>query len=332
MSRSRSGTPQRIAGRVLLAALLLSGVATQARAQAQPDDFRDKLLLLATGQTGGTFRLLGEMLCDETNADRVRTLVRCVPVVTAGSDFNLQAVENGSVQLGISQEDLLATRYAEARPAGASVLRTVAFMHASPIAIVVRKTAGIASLPGIRGKIVNVGNRGSGQHRIALNILAALQLRPEDLGGVRYAPTSEHEAEFCQGRVDFVVEAVAHPSGLYRKLLECGGEFLPLSPEIMERMKASNPFLTAMEIPAGTYPGQAMPLATLGLRNVLFTSTQVGHESIFRFTRLLSGRFEELRAGQPLLQSVQPLATGIPSDWAVPLHTGARRALAGATP
>lgn len=307
-------------------ALLLCACASPGLLSPQ-DDFSDKFLMLGTGPTGGAFRPIGESICDAVNEDRERTRVRCVPVATAGSTFNLHAVSAGSIQLGIAQEDLLVQMYNDRRrPAGRS-LRSIALLHTSPIAVVARKSAGISDLRQIAGKRVNLGNRGSGQFAVTAALLRALELPTASLGAVTYLPTSDFESAFCAGKVDVVVEAVAHPSPLFAALLACGGQFVDIPDAVVHRMIAENRMLSPMEIPAIHYDGQERPVRTLGMRNVLFTQAGVDDEAVFRLSRSLQGDQAELLAGQRLLSSMPTLTPSQVGGHAVPLHPGARRAL-----
>jgi TRAP transporter TAXI family solute receptor len=307
---------------------LLLGLTPAAQA-APPEDFSDKFLQLGTGPRGGAFRPIGESLCDAVNEDRKTSLVRCVAVGTAGSTFNLHAVSNGGMQIGLAQEDLVADLYTRQRKTGTSPLRVIAVLHTSPIAVVAHRDAGVQSLAQIAGKRMNLGNRGSGQFAITAALLRALDLKPEQLGAASYLATSEMDKAFCERKVDVVVEAVAHPSPLFEKLLACGGQFIDIPPETIARMVAENRLLSAMSIPALTYPAQTAAVGTLGMRNVLFTSAAVNEEAVYRLTRTLARRYGELLATQPLLGSMAapgaPQATPLPA----PLHAGAARALRG---
>ena len=310
-------------------ALALAGpaLAAQPAAPASAEDFADKFMQMGTGSAGGAFRPIGEALCDTVNKDRKDSLVRCVAVSTAGSSFNINAVANGAMQLGVSQEDLAAKLYGDARQARGSKLRVVSLLHASPIAVVVRKEAGIQTLDQIAGKVMNLGNRGSGQFSVTAAILRALALRTEDLAAVRYLATSEFEQAFCAKQVDVVVEAVAHPSPLFEKLLACDGQFIDIPAPVVERMVAENPFLSAMQIPAQTYAAQAKPVQTLGMRNLLVTSAGVSEEAVFRLTTSLLQRHAELVRAQPLLGSMPAQTLDMHRSLPVPLHPGAERAL-----
>ena len=312
--------------RILLLAATLGAAAAPAQT-AVLENFGDKFLMLGTGPVGGAFRPIGESVCDAINQDREVSLVRCVPVGTAGSTFNLHAVANGAIQLGVAQEDLVAQLYTDRKQARGKSLRVIALLHDSPIAVMVHKASGITDLRQIGTKHVNLGNRGSGQFTITAALLRALDLRKEDLAGASYLATSEFEEAFCGRKVDVVVEAVAHPSVLFEKLIACGGVFIDIPEPVRLRLRADNKLLSAMVIPAGTYLQQDQPVTTLGMRNVLFTSAAVDEEAIFRLTTTLRQRQGELQASQPLLGNMLRVGPVDGPPLPAPVHPGVTRAL-----
>ena len=309
-----------------LCALWLAAGSALAAPQAE---FGDKFLMMGTGPVGGAFRPIGETVCEAINEDRRASLVRCVPVGTAGSIFNLHAVANGSIQLGVAQEDLVSTLYADRTQALGRSLRVVALLHDSPIAVMVHQASGITELSQIAGKNFNLGNPGSGMFTITAALLRALNLRKDDLGSTANLPTSEFEPAFCGRKVDVVVEAVPHPSALFEKLIACGGVFIDIPAPVQARMRAANKLLSPMLIAAGVYAAQDKAVTTLGMRNVLFTNSAVDEESIFRLTTTLKRYYDEIKASQAMLSSMVRIDQIDVASLPAPLHPGALRALQG---
>lgn len=334
----RSICLRRLAARALcLLGALLAVPAAQAQwQQRDADNFHDKLMNLGAGPEGGSFGPIGATLCDTLNQARKTTLVRCVPLRSAGSVFNIYAVANGSLQLGMGQEDLVAEAFSnESASASANSgkdLRAVALLHNSPIGIMVRKASGITELSQIRQGVVNKGNRGSGIFANSTAVLKALQLEERDLAGVTFLPPSEFERAFCEGRVDVIFNALAHPSALYRRLRACGGEFLDIPPEVMKRMMADNTWLRPMGIAAGMYDAVQAEVKTLGMRNLLIANAEVDEEAIFRVAQLIHAKSKPMQAQQPYLASMRTLHSEDLSSLAVPLHPGALRALKARKP
>ena len=311
----------------------LMGFHSQVNAQFSGDDnFHDKLMQIGTGPEGGSFGPIGDTLCDTLNKVRASSLVRCVPLPSAGSVFNVYAVANGSLQLGLGQEDVVAEAFLNSEAKGGSSLRTVALMHVSPIGIMVRKASSITELSQIRQGVVNKGIKGSGIFANATAVLKALDLEERDLAGVSFLSTSSFERAFCEGKVDVIFNALAHPSALYRRLRACGGEFLDIPPDIMKKMMSENPWLRPMEIPAGLYDTNQKQVKTLGLRNVLVTNASVDQEAIYRVASLINLKYPEMVATQPLLASMTLINLDDVKTLAVPLHLGALQVLNGNRP
>lgn len=285
-------------------------------------------MVLGTGSQGGAFRPIGEALCEAANAERARSLVRCVPMGTAGTVFNLHAVINGNIQLGIAQEDLFVQLRADKGLPQAQRLRVLALLHDSPIVVVVHRDAKVRSLAELRGKSFNLGTQGSGQATIASALLKVAGLEPEDLGKATTLSTREVARAFCERQVDAMVEAVAHPSVLYMELRACGGEFLVLDDALRRRLREDNPLLAPMEVPAGTYEGQSEALATLGMRNVLFGRDDLDTEAVTRLMRAIQRQVPLLRELDPMMRSLAPPDAARLATVPAPAHPGALRALA----
>lgn len=307
---------------------LLAIACTTVQAQSSVgDDFHDKLMQLGAGPAGGSFGPIGNALCETLNGARKATLVRCVVVNSAGSEFNIHAVANGSLQLGLGQEDLLGQAYGKRAVKGAGQLRTVALMHNSPIGIIVRKASGISDLSQIRLGVANIGNKGAGYHANAMAVLKAMNMQESDFAGVTYLQPSAFIEAFCAGKVDVIFNALAHPSAQYRRLRACGGEFLDIPPGIMEKMMQDNAWLQPMKIPAAMYDPEQKEVKTLGMRNLLFTHAGVDEEAIFRVATLLANQYRDLQASHSNLSSMMLLDQGAVDRLAVPLHPGALRAI-----
>jgi TRAP transporter TAXI family solute receptor len=325
--RAHFGARFRAACRALLRTCVLGALAGPAAGAEEP--FFDKLLTLGTGTAGGAFWPIGESLCEQVNQQRTQQRVRCIATSTAGSVYNINAVANGRLQLGIAQEDLVLGHVNNRGVQGFDALRQVAVLHESPVSMVVRADANVQRLEQIKGLRINLGNRGSGQFTVTTALLKAIHLQESDFAAVLHEPTSAFERLFCGGKVDVVVEIVPHPVALFEKLLACGGRLLELPPEVAARLIASNPVFRPMAIAANSYAGQAQAVPSVGVRNLLISHTRVSEESIARLTRLLAERTKVLKQQQPLLATMPPV---LPAETAfgpvqMPVHDGVLRAM-----
>lgn len=312
----------------MLAIGLACWMAAAAPARAE-DAFFDKLLTLGTGTQGSAFLPIGESLCDAVNPQRQSQRIRCVATPTAGSIYNINAVNNGRLQLGLVQEDQVVDHLAGSNGGEYHDLRLVAVMHLSPVSVIVRRSANVEQLAQIRGLRINMGSRGSGQFTVSAGLIQALGLTEADFPVVRHEPTDAFEKIFCGGTVDLVVEVVPHPVAVIEKLLACGGRFLEIPPDVIEALIKRNPAFRPMTIHGGIYKGLPESVLSVGVRNLLISHTRVSAESVARLTRMLWQQTPALRQQQPLLATMPPLSTGRDSVEAqrMLMHEGALRAV-----
>lgn len=320
---------KQVSRRTGLAAVLLACYCTVAVAQWQsaPDEFQNKLLTMGTGPDIGSFSPIGDALCEMVNSHRRSTLVRCVRMRSAGSIFNIHAVANGSLQWGIAQENLVVKAYKDTSRNDGRGLRVVALVHESPISITVRKASGITALDQIRQGVVNLGYPGSGLAANMVALLAALNLSTKDLAGVARLPSVPGAQAFCDGKVDVILNASAHPTEEIRKLRACGGEFLEIPPKVIETMMAGDASLRRMDIAQGLYDPQQKVVRSIGSRNLLFSSAAVDPEAIYRVATLINRNLSTLQSTQPLLSSMRRLQAADVDALDLPVHPGALRAL-----
>lgn len=304
-----------IPARPALAACLLG--AASAPFATPVEDFPDKFLQLGTGPQGGALRAVGEALCEAVNAERPRTHVRCGVVPTAGSVLNLHGVADGSLQLGLAQEDIVADELHQQRRRGADAVRVVAALPRSPLLLVARSDAGLRGPEDLAGKRVHLGPRGSGSQAAGALLLRALNLAPSQLAQASHGTPAEAERAFCEHRLDALVEVAALPSPFVERLLACGGELLPLAPATAHRLGELGRWLAPLELPASSVAGQARPLATVGVRTLLVAGSAVGDEAVYRLAKVLL----QQPAAVPALAGLE-----VPATAAAPVHAGAARA------
>lgn len=301
-------------------------------AQAQSgenDDFGDKLMLLGAGPEAGSLGTIGSTLCETLNAARKSALVRCVLVQSAGSVFNIHAAANGSLQLGLGQEQIVNQVYGNSAIKGGSGLRTVAILHSSPISIMVRKASGITDLSQIRQRVVNIDIKGSGIHFIARAMLQAMNFRESDFADLTFLPPATFTQAFCEGKMDVIFSSLAQPSEQHRKMRACGGEFLDIPADLINKMAAANVRLRPLVIPAGLYDPAQREVRTAGTRYLLVTHRGVDEEAISRVATQIARQNKTLQASQPIFASLVPMTQDDVDQLVVPLHPGAMRAFRG---
>jgi TRAP-type uncharacterized transport system substrate-binding protein len=168
-------------------------------------------LRMTAGQEAGTRHRIGEVLRREA----IHRAIAIDLLATAGSAEALEAVQSGRVDVAFVQGGIDMTD----RPG----LRQVAALHVEPLHLLVKEELhrGVTrNLSGLRGKVVNVGERGSGTYLLATEVMAFSGLR----AGIDYTESTlsyaDLETESKASRLpDAVFTVSTLPSPVARHLV-----------------------------------------------------------------------------------------------------------------
>ena len=297
--------------------VLACGCATAPTAQAAEayDRFPDKLLDMGTASEEGIFHRIGGGLCEEANKARERTLVRCVASPTSGPDYNLQALSEGVMRLGLAFSGLSRS------PVPAST-RHLMTLYDSPIVVIGRGAAGIRDIGDIRGKRIEIGTPTSGRRLLVDQLLEALGLPLSEFAGTtELSSPSALGAAFCNAEVDVIIEGYGLPDSTYERLArDCGGVFLHIPEAARELMLIQYPGLQRVDIDIGRFtgkPGETLP--TLDQKVILVTDERVGQEALQRFIATVLAAAKNVRKIDPHLAGFDAESALLPLP-AIPSH------------
>jgi TRAP-type uncharacterized transport system substrate-binding protein len=167
----------------LLAILGVAGCAVAAFFAFHEPRERPVRLRMTAGQEGGTRHRIAQALRREAAHRAIAIEVQAM----AGSDEALQAVESGRLDAAFVQGGL--------DMAGHPGLRQVAGLHVEPLHLLVRDEihrAVARNLAGLRGKVVSLGEHGSGTYLLAAEVMAFSGLRAE----IDYTESTHSYADF----------------------------------------------------------------------------------------------------------------------------------------
>lgn len=279
---------------------------------------------IATGSASGLYYPLGESLARIYNA-RVPG-VRATALQTGASPANVHALESGTADIAFALGDAAYMAYTEGTRLNASQhrrLRSIAVLYRNASHFFVLPDSRIRSLRDLAGARLafGVATVTSGRSRSIDLMLqahgvepATVDARPETFGGIM--------AGLRAGTIDVGVISAGYPVPTIEAAARAGLRFLHVDPVALERVREDYPFFLPLTIPARTYSGQADPIETVGVDNVLLCRADLDDELVYRLTRAF---FEAL----PDLAATHPSAALIDADLApataIPLHGGAAR-------
>lgn len=339
------------AGRTLLLTLLLPGLLlvglplSQGRAQEarQPMTGITGMLRIGTGGQGGTYFPIGSLIAraisqmpvgpdcpqaESKNGQCGAAGVMAVAQISNGSVANATALQAGEVELALVQADIASWAY-EGREIFAGKprhdsLRFVAHLYSEAMHVVVRRSAGIARISDLRGRVVALDEPGSGSLIHVRNLLSAYGLNEGDLRALYIKPDLALP-RMTTGNLDAFFIVAGWPVRPVTDALASGNAMLmPLDQEQVRGVMQRNPFLSFGKIPAGTYNGQPeMPTLMVGAQ--LVARADLPDVVV---TALLEALWSS--RGQQILRSGHPRGGDIDfraalTGRSIPLHPAAER-------
>ncbi|MEY9700943.1 TRAP transporter TAXI family solute receptor [Bradyrhizobium diazoefficiens] len=254
---------------LLAAALLLSPAAAQTGGTAIPTT----TLSLGTATPGGGFPLYGNAFAEVMNAADPQITI--APRNTKGSNENIPLLEKGELDLALVAGEPAYEAFAGIGRAKVR-LKILTAIYSNPGMFVVRADSPYKTIRDLVGQPVAFGAKGSGLPILARYVLDGLGLRQdEDFKAVYLDRAGDGPAMVEDGRVAALWGAgIGWPGFAAVASSASGARFIAPSAEEIARIRAKHSFLKPMIVPAGSYPKQAEPIASL-VRGVLSSRARI---------------------------------------------------------
>ncbi|MCG4452842.1 TAXI family TRAP transporter solute-binding subunit [Pseudomonas sp. MMS21-TM103] len=279
---------------------------------------------ILTGGTSGVYYPIGVALSQlySTGIDGAKTSVQA----TKASVENLNLLQSGRGELALALGDSVADAWNGVEDAGFKTplkkLRAIAGTYPNYIQIVANKESGIATLADLKGKRISVGAPKSGTELNARAIFAAAGLSYDDMAKVEFLPYAE-SVELIKNRQ---LDATLQSSGLGMAAIRDLAATLPINfvaiPADVTAKIGNAAYQPAM-IPAGTYDGQDVDIATVAIKNILVSHEDVSEEVAYQMTKLMFDNLERLGNAHSAAKDIK--LDGAAKSLPIPLHPGAER-------
>ncbi|WP_366655572.1 TAXI family TRAP transporter solute-binding subunit [Fodinicurvata sp. EGI_FJ10296] len=298
------------------------GSVGQANAQQQ-------FVTIGTGGVTGVYYPAGGAICRLVNQGRDEHGLRCSAESTAGSIFNLNAIAQGELDMGVVQSDWQYHAYHgtdQFEEAGANEdLRAVFSLHPEPFTVVARADSGIEHFEDLPGKRVNVGNPGSGQRGVVEMLFELYGWTFDDLELASELPSREQAQALCDNRVDAILFTVGHPSAsIQEATTTCDTNVIPVTGDIITDLIEEEPFYFEATIPGGMYDGTDEDVTTFGVGATFVSSADVPADSIYAVVSAVFENLEQFKQLHPafsILEAESMATAGL----SAPIHEGAMR-------
>ncbi|GGL00309.1 C4-dicarboxylate ABC transporter substrate-binding protein [Planomonospora parontospora subsp. parontospora] len=317
---------RRLAALMAAGTLLLSacgGDRSAERAADQPAG-AGKRLSIATGNTTGVYYVLGGGLADQIG--RHVPGYQATAEATGASVENIQRVVRGDSDIAFTLADSAADAVAgKGAFTGPQPIRALARLYDNSTQVVAAADAGVKSVADLKGKRVSTGSPNSGTEVIALRLLEAAGLDPDE----DVTRQSLGLPESVQGIKDGTLDALVWSGGLPTPgitdlftSLKDEVAFVPLDASLPKMQAEHGPVYAQGVIGKDVY-GTPADVPTIVVPNLLVVNERMDPALAESLTRLLFDRRADL-------EKVHPSARGITREKApetdpVPLHDGAKK-------
>jgi TRAP transporter TAXI family solute receptor len=276
-------------------------------------------------------KLLSRVVVSDLSQALVDRYNRSIPgivsslVTIPGSEFVVNALQDGDAELGFAQADVVYTAYrsgtSEHRTPYQS-LRAIAVAQRATVFAVVRESSPIRRFTDLKGQRVGLDTTGSYGEVYARMVLKAYGLDQQDLVLSHQLPDGL-AAGLRDATLDAAMFVGSSDVAITRINKGVAIRFLDLDRATINELRGHYPFMTpaTMRDPGGS--DDAAPLHTVGVDNVLVCRGDLSEDLVYRLTMELFAESDRLLtenpAAPPWIDFERAPATPIP------LHPGAAR-------
>jgi len=291
---------------------------------------KDTFVTIGTGGITGVYYPTGGAIAKVINAKRSTYHVRASVESTGGSKFNINAINSGDLDFGIAQAD---TQYLAFSGQGAwkgkpaKKLRAVFSLAPEAVTFVAAEDSGVKSIADVKGKVINLGDPGSGNRINAMDIFQTVGIVPgKDFRDEKLKP-SDAPRLLQDGRIDGFFYTVGHPNGNIKEAT-AGKRHCRIVPITgLDKLLTQAPYYAMTTIDMTQYPdatnSKDLKVETLGMLATLVTSSDVPEDIVYAVTKEVMENLEAFKKLHPALAVLtkQSMLQGLTA----PLHKGAER-------
>ena len=292
---------------------------------------------IGTGGPTGVYFQVGNSVCKMLHKQAISAehgrkkgtnkAYRCTAPSTGGSNYNIGQIKAGEFQFGVAQSDwqfhaVNGSSKWEGKKFGD--LRAVFSVHNEPFQIWARKKAKVKDFKGLKGKIVNIGNPGSGQRGTMEELMKVMGADMSMFKGTTELTSSQQVKALCDGKIDAFGYSVGFPNGAMEEAATCAAKAMPINltgGPVQGLIDGADYYAKAV-IPKGTYTGQKKDVTTFGVKATFVTGANVSEELVYLVTKAVMENFDDFKKQHPAFSFLEK-KNMIKDGLSAPLHPGA---------
>ncbi|OIU72473.1 TAXI family TRAP transporter solute-binding subunit [Rossellomorea aquimaris] len=276
---------------------------------------------IATGGTGGTYYPLGgtfaKIIEDETG-------IKASASTSGASAENMASIKDGKTEIAFTQTDIASyasegtQMFSDNKVENA---RGIATLYPETIQIVTTKKSGIKSVEDLKGKVVSVGEAGSGTLLNAEQILEIHGMKLEDLEA-RNLSFDDSTTGIQDGTIDAAFITSGTPTGAVEGLAATEDiSIVPVESAKIAELIEKYPYYAEDEIPAGTYSKVDEAITTVAVSAMLVTNADISEDVIYDVTKAIFENTDQITHAKGKLIKAENGLKGM----GIELHPGAKK-------
>ncbi|MBU0993336.1 MAG: TAXI family TRAP transporter solute-binding subunit [Proteobacteria bacterium] len=289
--------------------------------------FAKQFVTIGTGGVTGVYYPTGGAISRMVNNKSSEYNIKATVESTGGSVYNINAVLSGDLDFGVAQSDrqyqamMGEAEWADAGPQ--KDLRSVFSIHPESITLVASVKSGIKTPYDLKGKIVNIGNPGSGQIQNSLDVLSAFGMTIDDIKAEQVKAV-EAPGLLQDEKIDAFFYTVGHPNSNIKEATagRIKVDIIPIKGEGVDKLLDKYSYYATSIIPGNAYPTKATEgdVESIGVKATLVTSKKVKDDIVYAITKEVFDNFEEFKTLHPAYEILtkESMLKGL----SAPIHKG----------
>ena len=287
---------------------------------------KTQFITIGTGGITGVYYPTGGAIARILNAKKDVYNIRATVESTGASVFNVNAVMAGDLDFGIAQADRQYQAYtglAEWQGKPQKDLRAVFALAPEAITFVVADDSGIQKLADVKGKVINIGNAGSGNRQNAIDVFEAAGINYEKDFTAESIKAADAPRMMQDGRIDGFFYTVGHPNGNIKEATagKRKAHIVPITN--VDGLLKKFPYYSATVIPVSDYPEATNKedVKTVGMLATLIASAKQPDDVVYALTKEIFENIDEFKTLHPALATLtrESMLEGLTA----PIHPGA---------
>lgn len=281
-----------------------------------------EFITIGTGGTGGVYYPLGGAVGDMFTRT-IEGVRGANAEVTGGSVANLNLIHAGEAEIGLAQGDAVVNGYNGRAPfEGPRDFLTIGMAYINFAQWVTFEGSPVQSWDDIPGSRFSTGDAGSATNTFTLNVLAALGITVDSFTEQRL-PFADQTTAMINRQLDAGSWVVGLGASSILELAQAEQiVFLDFTDAQVAQIVAAHPYYAPATIPAGTYPGQAADVQSIGTWNSWVVAKDLDDCVVYEMTKALFENVESVGAAVPAGRNLDVANL----EFALtPLHPGAIR-------